>query len=291
MMNDVVAVKERAEKGVKIELHNFFVVENLGMQYPTEKSKRKKRYVVVQCKLCGLEYTGEYQLFSSRHKVCKCESKKGKNAAKNKKSFKVNDIVHNLRIIEDLGTKKPTETSKYKIRFVRVECVKCGLHIEGRYPKFREGLKICPCSSRKGEIKFTCKNRRRIMKIWHGMKHRCYSPESDCFDRYGGIGVGICDQWIDDFESFYNWSLTHGYDPLLSIDRIDSAKSYSPDNCRWADAKTQNRNRKNTLDIKDVKEIKRMLLDGDSCRTIADKFNTPIKRIFYIRSGHTWKDI
>ena len=290
MMKDDIAVKTGAWKGIQLEFHNLLVVENLGMQYQTEKSKRKKRYVTVRCNLCGLECTGQYQLFRSRDKVCKCESRK-RTCGVNQKDFRVNDIIHNLKIIEDLGPRRPTETSKYKIRFVRVECVKCGLHIEGRYPKFREGLKVCPCSNRKGEIKFTCKHRLRIMRIWHGMKYRCYNPESDCFDRYGGIGVGICDQWIDDFESFYNWSLTHGYDPLLSIDRIDSAKSYSPDNCRWADAKTQNRNRKNTLDIKDVKEIKRMLLDGDSCRTIADKFNTPIKRIFYIRSGHTWADI
>ena len=53
----------------------------------------------------------------------------------------------------------------------------------------------------------------------------------------------MCDEWKDDFQKFYSWSMAHGYSDDLSIDRIDGTKGYSPDNCRWADIYTQNQNR------------------------------------------------
>jgi hypothetical protein len=35
----------------------------------------------------------------------------------------------------------------------------------------------------------------------------------------------------------------------MSLDRIDSAKDYGPDNCRWATSQEQNRNRSNNITI------------------------------------------
>jgi len=34
-------------------------------------------------------------------------------------------------------------------------------------------------------------------------------------------------------QSFFEWSLSHGYNENLTIDRLDSSKGYSPDNCQW----------------------------------------------------------
>jgi uncharacterized protein YerC len=76
-MNDN-KVKTGAWKEIQLDFHNFTVIEELGMRFPTEKSKNKKRYIRVKCKLCALEYEGQYSLFKNRDKVCKCESRKGK---------------------------------------------------------------------------------------------------------------------------------------------------------------------------------------------------------------------
>jgi hypothetical protein len=71
-------IKTGAWKEIQLEFHNFKVIEDLGMKFPTENSKHKKRYVRVKCKLCLIQYEGQYALFKSRDKVCKCKSRKGK---------------------------------------------------------------------------------------------------------------------------------------------------------------------------------------------------------------------
>lgn len=37
-------------------------------------------------------------------------------------------------------------------------------------------------------------------------------------------------------QNFIEWSLDHGYNETLTIDRINSSGNYSPDNCQWVTA-------------------------------------------------------
>lgn len=86
---------------------------------------------------------------------------------------------------------------------------------------------------------------KRIKNIYGGMKKRCYTPTQDGYEYYGGRGIKICDEWLNDKEKFVEWALTNGYESSLSIDRIDVNGDYCPENCKWSDIKTQNRNKRN----------------------------------------------
>lgn len=78
------------------------------------------------------------------------------------------------------------------------------------------------------------------------MKGRCYCETDTGFPLYGGRGITVCDEWKNDFTAFRDWALSHGYREDLSIDRIDVNGNYEPSNCRWATAKEQNNNKRNS---------------------------------------------
>lgn len=95
----------------------------------------------------------------------------------------------------------------------------------------------------------------RLYPLWKSIRYRCLSSSSKDYERYGGRGITICDEWKDNFESFYIWAIANGYKEektskglnILTIDRIDVNKGYSPDNCRFVTNAVQARNKRNTM--------------------------------------------
>lgn len=85
----------------------------------------------------------------------------------------------------------------------------------------------------------------RVYKSWCGMKERCLNPNKQDWCDYGGRGIKVCDRWLNSFENFL---LDMGEPPEKhSLDRIDCNGNYTPENCRWASAKTQSCNRRNNV--------------------------------------------
>ena len=79
--------------------------------------------------------------------------------------------------------------------------------------------------------------------LWGQMIRRCHGEISNDH-RYVNKGIKVCERWRNAETGFPNFVKDMGVRPSKkhSIDRIDNNEGYFPDNCRWADNKTQTRN-------------------------------------------------
>jgi hypothetical protein len=77
---------------------------------------------------------------------------------------------------------------------------------------------------------------------WNAMKSRCYNKDYPSYSSYGGRGIKVCDEWLNNFTAFYEYI---GDAPSVeySLDRINFDGDYEPGNVRWATVYTQNNNR------------------------------------------------
>lgn len=106
---------------------------------------------------------------------------------------------------------------------------------------------------------------------WRLMWQRCTNPSHKSYEAYKGF-VPV-ERWKS-FEAFY---MDMGDRPKgLTLDRIDNTKGYSPENCRWADAYTQQGNTKRNIYLE---------LDGEkmclkaACRKIGSSYTIAKARV------------
>lgn len=126
------------------------------------------------------------------------------------------------------------DTDHHKL--FHVKCKKCGYENDVR--KFTidhtEKCHHVDCTGYPVQIiKGASSAQKRLYDIFGSMKVRCYNRNDKSYRFYGGRGIKICEEWLNDKNSFVNWALDNGYEEGLTIDRINSDKDYCPENCRW----------------------------------------------------------
>ena len=123
----------------------------------------------------------------------------------------------------------------------------------------------------------------RLYRIYAGIKDRCLNKSNERYSDYGGRGIEICEEWLSDFMSFYNWAIDNGYSEELSIDRIDVDGNYEPNNCRWATDEEQANNKRNSHMIEFNGETKTLA-------QLSKLRNIPVSTLLYrLESGWSIK--
>lgn len=85
-------------------------------------------------------------------------------------------------------------------------CVcECGNLNKCKGTELRRGnIKSCSCGV--GNFKHG-KKQHRLYRIWSHIKERCYRTNCDNYQYYGKRGITMCDEWLNNFMTFYNWSI------------------------------------------------------------------------------------
>lgn len=147
--------------------------------------------------------------------------------------------------------------------------------------RLRSGdVKSCGCYKREQTIRRSTTHdlcHSRLYRIYFGMKDRCTNPHNEHYARYGGRGIQICVEWLNSFEAFYKWAMSHGYADNLTLDRKENDKGYCPENCRWTTNEVQANNRWTNIVVEINGESKTLAQwareSGIKYRTIHARYN------------------
>lgn len=145
--------------------------------------------------------------------------------------------------LEVLGVGRKKGTSRH-IHYV-CKCHLCGKEVTIPSYRLKSGVsKSCGCSRTKhGHASRIFKGGTEVYRRYTEMHRRCEEPGHRGYDHYGAKGIKVCARWSGEhgFENFFAdmGPCPEGY----QLDRIDGKGPYSPENCRYASLKLQNRNR------------------------------------------------
>lgn len=155
---------------------------------------------------------------------------------------KAGDIFGRLTLT---GRTSFQEINGRKRRLVEARCI-CGDVRDYVFYRLKNGETLsCGCLRKDVVSKRMTKHHKSqhpLHDIRQQMIQRCYNPNNKAFKNYGGRGIGVCDEWRESFQPFFDWCIKNGWEQGLQLDREDNDGWYTPSNCRLVSRPVNNRN-------------------------------------------------
>lgn len=183
-------------------------------------------------------------------------------------------------------------SSGRNLSYINVVC-DCGISKHVRLDHLRNGKsKSCGCYSKDNlsNLRHGYKSH-PLYSIYYGIKKRCYNPANPGYKYYGGRGIKMCDEWLNNRTGFIEWCLQNGWTQGLEIDRYpDMNGDYSPQNCRiTTNAKNCQNRRVCKLNDGRVLIIRKLVKEGIFSRKhLANLYGITYGHICWLVQGKSW---
>jgi len=145
----------------------------------------------------------------------------------------------------------------------------------------------CGCLRKKVSIaRFVTHGMRRhpLYRIWADIKTRCNNPNVPHYDRYGGRGIQMCEEWLRDPAAFIYWALANGWKKGLKVDKDIKVKGnliYGPEFCSITTNKENSRHTRRTRLLTHNGETKCAADWADAIGIERSKFHQRVKKCGY----------
>ncbi len=269
------------------KFNDFTIIKELPYK---EYSNTIIRYVEVMCD-CGNTLKQPFtNIKSGKRKNCGCRKEIPIIVPLNLEELNKRDFG-DWEVIEEISAKR--NEKGHIVRTVKAQC-KCGYIKETKLSNLIKRGKSCyGCFYKKRLLEASTpfnKIKQSLSPRFNNMKTRCYDKNFKDYKSYGAKGVTVCDEWLNSFDSFVEWSINNGFyiGCNLEIDRKENDKGYSPENCQYI-TKSENLLKMPCVNMtkEDVFFIRSEEFDISKIKEYGYKRNI-VKNIL---SGRTFKDL